>query len=49
MEMEKGLFKLAKREGRKIESLKSAFTREESRVYYRAKGLGSRSFRGAKG
>ena len=48
MEMEKGLLQLAKRRRQKIGSLKSTHTREESRGFYTAKGLGSRSFRETK-
>lgn len=45
--MEKSLFKLATT-GERIGSLKSAL-KEESRGFYRAEGLGRRSFRGPKG
>ena len=37
-----------KREGGSIDLLKSALTRAESRGFYRAKGLGRRSFRETK-
>ena len=43
LEMEKGLFELAKTKRQRLGSLKSTLTREESREFSRAKGLGRRS------
>ena len=49
MEMEKGLFELAKMRRQEKGSLKSTFTKEESKGVYRAKELGMRNFRETKG
>ena len=49
LEMEKIYSNWPKREHRMIGSLKSALTREESRGFYRARGLSRRSFGETKG